>query len=106
MEMNLSCLVFGLVFVVAGLTLAIGKGHTHLPEWKKMSDEEKSEIAIIPLCRNVGAVIMLGGVIFLLRAFFAVFSGRLFVICMILWLIGAGCDVAYISKSKRYQKGK
>lgn len=104
--MNFSCIVFGITFIAAGIIFAIGKWHIHLSAWKNMTEEEKSEINIIPLCRNIGAVIMLGGVIFLLKAFIPAFAGKLFIVFMILWLIGAGCDLAYITKSKRYQNNK
>ena len=57
-------MVYGISFLLAGIWLAWGQGHTHLSAWKKMSEEEKAKIKIIPLSRNIGEVITLNGVIF------------------------------------------
>ena len=69
-----------------------------------MPQEEKEKIKIVPLCRNIGEVISLNGLIFLMKGFWAAFSNHWFVGAMIAWLIVAGFDVWYISKSGRYRK--
>ena len=60
-------IIFGVLFTIAGFLFACGKGHVHLKEWKNMSIEEREKIDIKPLCRNIGEVIMLNGLIFLLK---------------------------------------
>ena len=65
--MNVTCIFFGIIFTIAGFMFACGKGHIHLSSWKNMTQEEKDKIKIVPLCRNIGEVIALNGLIFLLK---------------------------------------
>ena len=102
--MNLTCIFFGVLFCVVGIMFVSGKVHTHLTAWKTMPEEEKKKIKIIPLCRNIGEVVALSGVIFLLKGLWSGFSERWFVCAMIAWLVIAGLDVLYIGKSDRYRK--
>ena len=69
-----------------------------------MPQEEKEKIKIVPLCRNIGEVIALNGIIFLMRGLWSGFAGHWFVAAMIAWLMIAGFDVWYIEKSNRYRK--
>lgn len=66
--------------------------------------EEKEKIAIVPLCRNIGEIIALNGIIFLLKGLWAGFSDHWFVGAMVAWMIIAGFDVWHIEKSQRYRK--
>mgnify|MGYP000062489438 FL=1 len=101
--MDYTCIFFGVLFTIAGVVFAFGKGHIHLSAWKNMPQEEKEKIRIVPLCRNIGEVIALNGIIFLMKGLWAGFSNHWFVCAMIAWLIVAGLDVWYISKSNRYR---
>lgn len=100
--MNFTCVFFGVVFIAAGILFALGKGHIHLAAWKTMPQQEKDKIRIQPLCRNIGEMMILSGVIFLLKGLWAGFENPWFVVSMILWLFIAGFDVWYITKSDRY----
>ena len=71
--MDFTCIFFGVLFTVAGFVFACGKGHIHLSAWKNMSQSEKDKIKIRPLCRNIGEVIALNGIIFLLKGFWSAF---------------------------------
>ena len=102
--MNITCIIFGTAFVIVGVLFALGKVHPRLSAWKNMSQEEKEKINIIPLCRNIGEVILLSGIIFLLNGFLISFQEHWFTGAMIAWLIFAGLDVWFIGKSKRYKK--
>ena len=82
---------------------ACGKGHIHLSAWKNMPQEEKEKIKIGPLCRNIGEVIALNGIIFLMKGLWSGFVDHWFVAAMIAWLIIAGFDIWYIEKSNRYR---
>ena len=101
--MNLTCIVFGILFVAAGALYAAGKLHTHMSVWKNMPQEEKDQIRIGPLCRNIGGMILVCGVIFLLKGFWHSFSHPWFTGIMMAWLIACGLDVWFIRKSKRYK---
>ena len=102
--MNFTCIFFGFLFTFAGLWFAFGKGYLHLSLWKNMPQEEKDKLRIIPLCRNIGGIITLNGVIFLVKGFLPLFSNHWFVSAMIAWMILAGLDVWYIEKSNRYHR--
>lgn len=69
-----------------------------------MPPEEKEKIKILPLCRNIGEVIALNGLIFLLKGLWTGFEDQWFVAVMIAWFIVAGFDLWYIGKSDRYYK--
>ena len=100
--MNFTCIFLGIVFLIAGCMFAYGKVHIYMSFWSNMSLEEKEKIKIIPLCHNIGAVITLSGVIFLMRDFLSVLAKNGFVAAMIAWLIIAMIDVWYIQNSERY----
>ena len=102
--MNFTCIIFGTTFVLIGILFAFGKLHSYFPAWKNMSLEEKETIEIIPLCRNIGGVILLSGIIFLVNGFWPSFQNYWFSAAMIAWWIVAGLDVWFISKSNRYKK--
>lgn len=102
--MNMSCLIFGTIFVAFGLLFSLGRIHGHITLWKAMNDDEKARIKIKPLCRNIGFMIILCGVIFLTGGVWAFFKAHLFVWCMIGWLILSGIDVCWIEKSQRYTR--
>lgn len=100
--MELTCVFFGAVFLIAGIAFACGKVHVRLSAWKAMPPQEKAAVRIVPLCRNIGTFISLSGVIFLARGVWPACSGRGFAAAMIVWLIAAGLDVRYIGRSGRY----
>ncbi|OMK23907.1 hypothetical protein BER30_003640 [Clostridioides difficile] len=79
--MDFTCIFFGILFTLAGFWLAFGKGYRHLSLWKNMPQEEKDKINIVPLCRNVGEMIALNGIIFLMKGFLPGFFKPLVCIC-------------------------
>lgn len=99
--MDFTCIFFGILFTAAGLLFACGKGHIHLSMWKNMPKAERDKIKIAPLCRNIGAMVVLSGLIFLIKGFSGL-TGPWFTAAMIVRLVLAGCDAWYIGKSKRY----
>ena len=101
--MNVSCIWFGILFSTAGVLFATGKLHGYLAAWRNMPEEEKAQIRIRPLCRNIGEMIGLSGVIFLLKGLWPGFGDHWFVGGMVAWLVVAGFDVFYIERSGRYQ---
>lgn len=102
--MSYSSIIFGLIFLITGFLFALGKLHVHLKAWKMMPDDEKNKIRIKELCRNLGEVIMLSGIIFLINGFVPEGKSHWFLIAMIAWLVVAGVDLLYIQKSKKYEK--
>ena len=102
--MDVVSIAFGAAFLAGGILFGMGKLHTHIGAWKNMPPEEKEKIAIAPLCRNIGEVISLSGILFLMNGLWPSFSDHYFVFSMIAWLIVAGADLYFIQKSKRYEK--
>ena len=100
--MNYTCIFFGCLFIAMGIIFAFGKGHIHLKAWKNMPQKEKDKIDILPLCRNIGEVIMLNGILFLTKGMWSGFRDHWFMCAMVAWFIVAGLDVWYISKGHRY----
>ena len=100
--MNVICVFFGTLFLAAGMLFASGRGHIHLAAWKNMPLQEKKKIRIQPLCRNIGGVMALSGMIFLLKGLWPGFENQWFVVSMVIWFLIAGLDVWYITKSNRY----
>ena len=102
--MNLTCIIFGLLFTAAGALFAAGKLHPHLSAWKNMPEEEKETINIVPLSRNIGEMIALSGIIFLIKGFWAGFHDHWFLAAMAAWMVIAGLDLYTIEKQHRYEK--
>lgn len=100
--MEFACVFFGILFIASGVWFASGRGHIHLSAWKNMPQAEKERIRIQPLCRNIGEVIALNGMIFLARGVWPGFQQHWFLIAMAAWMVIAGMDVWYIAKSGRY----
>ena len=102
--MNLSSVFFGVLFTAVGVLFWMGKIHPRLSAWQQMPQEEKDKINIVPLYQNIGEVITLSGIIFLLNGLWTGFQHHWFTGSMIAWMIVAGVDVWYISKSPRFRK--
>lgn len=102
--MDFICIFFGTLFTLAGFLFFFGKAHIYLSVWKNMPQEEKDKIKISPLCRNIGEVIILSGLIFLMKGLWADFSDHWFMGSMVVWLMVAGLDVWYMTKSERYKQ--
>ncbi|MCD8301003.1 MAG: DUF3784 domain-containing protein [Clostridiales bacterium] len=101
--MNGSCLLFGIIFLIAGFVFLIGKGHEHIKAWQNMTEEEKAKVDIKPLCRNLGGILMLCGAIFLVSGFWAAFKTNCFAWAMLAWMVVTILDVIYIQKSDKYK---
>ena len=101
--MNLTCIFFGIMFLITGILFANGKIHKYITAWKNMPEEEKRKIRIRPLCRNIGGIIALSGIIFLINGFWQGFRDHLFVISMIIWMILSGIDLFLIERKHLYE---
>ncbi|MCD7708937.1 MAG: DUF3784 domain-containing protein, partial [Clostridiales bacterium] len=102
MNTKLTILVFGILFIAFGVAIALGKVHTHLKEWKATPQSERDKIAIKPLCRNVGGMISLCGVIFAVKGLFYGIPDRLFLLLMLLWIAAAFIDFWQMGKKGWY----
>ncbi len=104
--MDWTCIIFGLLFMGAGIAFYKGNIHSRTGAWKNMSEDEKATILIEPLCKNIGTMVAICGLFFLMKGLFGWFSGYPFLISMIVWFALCWVDVYYIEKSGRYVTGK
>ena len=102
-DLNIGAIFFGILFITVGLLFATGRIHSRMSIWKQMPEDEKKKINIVPLCRNIGEVILLSGILFLMDGVWPDFQEHWFTAAMIAWLIVAGLDVWFICKSDRYK---
>ena len=102
--LNPGAIFFGVLFLTAGLLFAAGKVHERLPFWKRMPETEKQKIRIGPLCRNIGEMILLSGLLFLMDGFWPRFREHWFAGAMAAWLMVAALDVWVIGRSSRYRR--
>ena len=102
--MNVACIFFGVLFMTCGLLFREGKLHIYLNAWKNMPQQEKDKIKIQELCVNIGTMILICGMIFLMAGAFPRFKEEFFVWDMIIWLIASGIDIFYIEKSGKYSR--
>ena len=102
-KLNIGAIFFGVLFILGGLLFAGGQIHSRMNLWKQMPQEEKDKINIIPLCRNIGEIILLSGILFLMDGLWPDFQEHWFTGAMVAWLIVAGLDVWFILKSNRYR---
>lgn len=102
--MNITCILFGLLFIGFGILFAMGKLHEFITPWKSLSEQEKNEIAIQPLCVNIGEIIALSGIILFINGIIPEFKSHWLVISMIAWFVIAGFDLWYIEKSKKFKR--
>jgi len=101
--MNATCLMFGIVFVLAGIALASGKLIPHMKVWKNMSEEERAGIRMKALCLNLGLMVSLCGVIFLTAGIWEAFLFKAFSKCMLAWFVLCVIDFWRINKGSRYK---
>ncbi|MCI7474531.1 MAG: DUF3784 domain-containing protein [Clostridiales bacterium] len=101
--MNGICIFFCALFILMGAAFACGKGPMYLSVWNSIPQQQRAKMKIKPLRRNAGAMIALSGLIFGGKGVCSDLDDHWFVWAMILWLIAAGVDAWYLSKSGRYQ---
>jgi len=82
--MDYMCMVLGILFMAGDIIFAFGKIYKYVSAWQKMSDEEKSKIKIKPLCQNIGGMIVLNGITFVLKGCCTGFSDQIFSVAIII----------------------
>lgn len=70
-----------------------------------MTPNERSKVNIKPLCRNVGGVISLAGIILIVAGLWEFFLSEVFLWAMIAWIVVVIFDFAFLMKNKSFQGG-
>ena len=89
----------GVLFIIAGLAFFFGRTNIQLFAWENMPEQGRGRI--MPLCRCVGEVIVLSGLIFLMKGLWAGFSEHWLAGSIAAWLAAAGLDVWYTAGNRR-----
>ena len=98
--MNITCFIFAVVFLICAIMFLTGKGYLFIANWKKLSQEEKNEIPLKELSKNISILLFCCSILFFIAGFFSNFREHYFGIFMIIWLVAAGVDVYFIGKKK------
>ena len=77
----------------------MGKGSLFIPNWEKLSQEEKDKIPLQKLSSNMGIVLGSCAVILFAGGLLNSFREHFFVPLMVAWLVATGIDVYFIEKS-------
>lgn len=98
------CYVFSAIMLIAGLVFFTGKGAPYIKGYTSMTEDEKKNIDIKALCRNLGVVLMLLAAVLAAAGYSEPFRLNGLRWAMIGWMVLCCADVLYINKSKRYVK--
>ncbi len=94
--------IVGVVVLCFGVLFLTGRALPLFRSWRQMPEQEKAGIRVDRLNRNLGAVIIICGLIFLICGVMPDVPGTTFSIAMVVWIALAIADAVFISKSKRY----
>ena len=96
--MNLYCIIFGTLFITAGIVFFTGFGNRWLKGLNELTDGEKKELNIKKLDRLLGRIFLSVGLIFEAGGFNEAFLRSAFIWLMLAWFIMTGIAVYLISK--------
>lgn len=91
--------IIALAFAVVFFT---GRGASYVKGYTQLSDDEKQNIRIGALCRNMGVMFLITALFFAVTAYSETFRTNYFRYVMIIWMALCWADVLYVNKSKRY----
>ncbi len=102
--MNIICIVFGTFFIISGTLVFFGKksflSNIVLDSIIKEDNDEKRKMGQ----RNIGSVILLAGIGFLLSGTIEYFIEHIFLWYMIAWFLMTVVDVFIITKREKSKK--
>jgi len=96
------CYTVACIMAVIGVMFYTGKAASYIEGYSNMPEEEKRNINIIPLCKNISVMFFLAAAIFAIAGYVEVFRLDYFKWVMIGWIALCCADVVYINKSGRY----
>ena len=98
------CYIIAVAMTIIGIAFFTGRATSYIKAYQTMPDEEKRNINIKPLCRNLSMMFFIAAVIFGIGGFSEFFRLTYLKWTMVGWLILGCADVLFISKSKRFVK--
>jgi len=100
------CAIVSLGLTLVGIYFLTGKAARHIKGYQAMPEEEKKDIDIKALCRNISVMFFLAATVFLAAELSPAFRQGYLKWAMAVWLVLGCADVLFINKSKRYVKKK
>jgi hypothetical protein len=94
--------LISVVMLVIGFAFFTGKAANYIKDYQNMEEEEKQNIKIDVLCKNISLLFFIASAIFGLAGLSEVFRQNYFKWVMLGWFVLATLDVIYIGKSKRF----
>ena len=96
------CYVAAVIMLIAGIVFFTGKAASYIKGYQTMPEEEKRNINIKPLCRNISVVLFAAAIIFGIAGYSELFRSEYMKWAILGWLIAGCADVIYIGKSGRF----
>jgi len=96
------CLLVAIALIAVGIAFFTGKAMKYVKDYQRMDEEEKANIKIRPLCKNISVMFFIAAVIFAISGFSETFRHDYFTWCMVGWFALGVADTVYIGKSKRF----
>jgi len=96
------CYTTAVVMLVVGIGFFTGKAVSYIKSYQDMEENEKNNIKIEALCKNISLLFFIAAVIFAAAGFSEVFRQDYFRWFMVGWFALGAADVVYIGKSRRF----
>jgi hypothetical protein len=100
--MMVFCFVISVAMLVIGFGFYTGMAVNFIKDYQDMEEEEKQNIKIGVLCKNISLMFFIASVIFGIAGFSEVFRHDYFKWVILGWFALGAADVIYIGKSKRF----
>jgi len=96
------CYTTAVVMLVIGIFFYSGKAAFYIKGYHNMPDEEKRDINIKPLCKNLSIMFFLASAVLGTAGYSEWFRLGYFKGAMIGWIVLCCADIVFINKSSRY----
>ncbi len=100
--MDIGSFVIGILILAGGVYFMTGRAMGRVSGWQALSEAEKAAINIRPLCMNIGGMIAICGIIFLITGINDDFKERFFMWAMLIWMAASVINVYIIEKKQLY----
>ena len=97
------CYLFAIIMLIVGITFFTGKALEYIKDFQATPEEEKKNINIKALCKNVSIMFFIAAAFLGAAGYSETFRLLYLKWMMVGWMILCCADVLYINKSKRYK---
>jgi len=100
--MKFFCAIVSLSLYLIGIFFLMGRVASHIKGYQSMPEDEKKNVNIKALCRNLSVILFIAATIFMVAEFSEAFRQDYLKWAMLGWLALGCADVLFINKSGRY----